>query len=283
MPPCCCSDGTTGCDNIADGCGTAAGRFILNDEPAGSQNSHLEFLISAMTDLVMIHTKDPDFYVLMSHILATAGFRASLVEDFDAVASSDLPAVAAVLVDSGNNVDAVTAFCSALKANPSTAHLPLLALVRASDEQSYLSLLKAGIDEGFVRPVSPERILSYLRAISPLDTSSAVSPVSSRPLLRFGDIEVDEQTRLVRSKAGSAQLSPIEFRLLKRLLDTPGRVLSRGDLIEAAWPANHHVNARTVDVHIAKLRRALEETTGRTIIRTIRSTGYVADITHDDR
>jgi two-component system phosphate regulon response regulator PhoB len=236
-----------------------------------------------MTDLVMIHSRDPDFYVLMSHILVAAGFRASLAEDFEAVAGTDVPAMIAVLVDTCDNIDAVTAFCNALKANPSTAHLPLLALIRARHEQSYLSLLKAGIDEGFVRPVSPERILSYLRAISPSSPCSAVSPISPRPLVRFGDLDIDEQTRLVRCKTGSVQLSPIEFRLLKRLLEAPGRVLSRHDLIEAAWPANHHVNARTVDVHIAKLRRALEETTGRALIRTIRSNGYVADITHDDR
>lgn len=236
-----------------------------------------------MTDLVMIHSKDPDFYMLMSHILATAGFRASLAEDFEAVMGNDVAAMVAVLVDTGDNVDVVSAFCNRLKADPATAHLPLIALILARHEQSYLSLLKAGIDEGFVRPVSPERILSYLRAISPSSPSSAVSQVSHRPLVRFGDLEIDEQTRLVRCEAGSAQFSPIEFRLLKRLLEAPGRVLSRDDLIATAWPANHHVNARTVDVHIAKLRRALEEATGRAIIRTIRSNGYVADIANDDR
>ena len=236
-----------------------------------------------MTDLVMIHSKDPDFYILMSHILATAGFRASLAEDFEAVVGSDVPTMIAVLVDTSDNIDGVTAFCTRLKATASTVHLPLLALIRAVDDQSYLRLLKAGIDEGFVRPVSPERILSYLRAISPSSPSSAMSPISPRPLVRFGNLEIDEQTRLVRCKTGSVQLSPIEFRLLKRLLEAPGRAFSRDDLIKAAWPADHHVNVRTVDVHIAKLRRALEETTGRAIIRTIRSNGYVADITHDNQ
>lgn len=232
-----------------------------------------------MTELVMIHSKDPDFYMLMSHILATAGFQASLAEDFEAVAGSEVPAIIAVLVDTCDNIDAVTAFCNALKAEASTAHLPLLALIRARHEQSYLSLLKAGIDEGFVRPVSPERILSYLRAISRANPSFTAPQISLRPLIRFGDLEVDEQTRLVRCKAGSVQLSPIEFRLLKRLLEAPGRVFSRSDLIETVWPESHHVNARTVDVHIAKLRRALVETTGRAIVRTIRSNGYVVDIT----
>ena len=238
--------------------------------------------MSIKVDLVMIHTKDADFYMLMSHILATAGFQVSLVEDLETVMDADLTAMVAVLIDSCDNTHAVTAFCNRLKANSSTAHLPLLALIRARHEQSYLGLLKAGIDEGFVRPVSPERILSYLRTISPSASNSALFQISPRPVHRIGDLEVDEQTRLIRGKAASAQLSPIEFRLLQRLLETPGRVLSRTDLIATVWPVSHHVNSRTVDVHIAKLRRALEETTGRSIIRTVRSNGYVADITPED-
>jgi two-component system, OmpR family, phosphate regulon response regulator PhoB len=238
--------------------------------------------MSATADVVLIYTEDADFYMLLSHILATAGFKASLVEDLETVMGADLTAMVAVLIDSCDNTHALTAFCNGLKENPSTAHLPLLALIRARHEQSYLDLLKAGIDEGFVRPVSPERILSYLRTISPSASNSAVFQTSPRPVRRIGDLEVEGQTRLIKGKVASAQLSPIEFRLLQRLLETPGRVLSRADLIATVWPESHHVNARTVDVHIAKLRRALEETTGRAIIRTIRSNGYVADVGHDD-
>lgn len=238
--------------------------------------------MSTMAGLVMIHTRDADFYMLLSHILAKAGFQASLVEDCETVMGADLTSIVAVLIDTCDNTNAVTSFCNGLKADPSTAHLPLLALIRARHEQSYLCLLKAGIDEGFVRPVSPERILSYLRAIRPSGSNSAMCQTSPRPVHRIGDLEVDEQTRMIRGKTASAQLSPIEFRLLLRLLEMPGRVLSRADLIATAWPVSHHVNSRTVDVHIAKLRRALEETTGSPIIRTIRSNGYVADLPFED-
>ena len=233
-----------------------------------------------MTDLVLIHSQDPDFYILMSHILATAGFRASLADDFESVAGCDAPPLIAVLVDASDDMEGVTSFCTRIKGNSSTAHLPLLALIRANQEQGYLSLLKAGIDEGFVRPVSPgtDTILSA-RDFSVGDRHGGFVHFITSPVLRFGDLELDEQTRLIRYKSGSAQLSPIEFRLLKRLLEASGRVLSRGDLIKTAWPAAQHVNARTVDVHIAKLRRSLEETMGRAVIRTIRSNGYVADIT----
>lgn len=285
MLPCYCSDGTTGCGDPAIANATPAGPLIaIGTGRAGHSHNHTPGgLISTMTDLVMIHSRDPDFYMLMSHILATAGFRASLAEDFESVAGAEIAAIAAVLVDTADDIDAVTAFCKTLKTSDLTSHLPLLALIRARHEQSYLNLLKTGIDDVFVRPVSPERILSYLRAISLPSSDRAGASTSPRPLFRFGDLEFDEQARLVRCKTGSVQLSPIEFRLLKRLLETPGRVLSRDDLIATAWPVNHHVNARTVDVHIAKLRRAIQETTEQVIIRTIRSNGYVADITHDDQ
>lgn len=94
----------------------------------------------------------------------------------------------------------------------------------------------------------------------------------------FGDIEIDVQTRVVRSDRGRVHLSPIAFRLLRRLLQTPGHVVSRAQLIEAAWPANSHVSTRTVDVHIANLRRDMAATSGSTSIQTVRSSGYVAVI-----
>lgn len=229
-----------------------------------------------MTDRILIHSQDPDFYMLMSHILANAGYVSSLVEDTGSLAGSMLKSTVAVIFDTSNNIAGATELCLALKRNPATFHVPLIALVRARDEGHYLHLLKAGFDEGFVRPVSPERILSFLRSLP----GAGAGPTGQPPVasFRFGDFDIDEDTRLLRGIEGSKQLSPIEFRLLRRLLQSPGRVLSRDDLIEGAWPPDHYVQARTVDVHIGNLRRALEQQTGRRVIRTIRSNGYVADI-----
>lgn len=231
-----------------------------------------------MAGLVIIHSRDPDFYMLMSHILATSGFKTQPADDLAAILTAPLLEVAAILLDTSDNIDQLARFCREVKAHGPTAHLPIAALIRARHEQSYLLLLKAGIDEGFVRPVSPERILAYLHGLAGTIAKSDPQGFEMQVERQFGDIEIDAQTRVVRSEQGSVHLSPIAFRLLRRLLQTPGHVVSRAELIEAAWPANSHVSARTVDVHIANLRREMAATTGHTSIRTVRSSGYVAVI-----
>ncbi|MCV3739536.1 response regulator transcription factor [Rhizobium sp. TRM96647] len=228
-----------------------------------------------MTELVVIHSKDPDFYLLISHILTNSGFPTALAETVEALSEPRIAAALATIVDCSTDPGTNLLFCRAHKSNPATAHLPLLALIPARQESHLLPLLKAGIDEALIRPVSPEHVIAYLRGLC--DRRHGASRARLQPSLRFDDLEIDESLRMIKSDLGSAQLSPIEFRLLKRLIEEPGRVRDRNDLIQAAWPPNFHVEHRTVDVHIAKLRRRLKQTTGKKIIRTIRSTGFVVD------
>jgi two-component system phosphate regulon response regulator PhoB len=228
-----------------------------------------------MTDLVIIHSNDPDLYLLMSHILATSGYPTALVETASGLSRPEISNALATIVDCSADPSGVLPFCRAYKISSAIAHVPLLALIQARQESRLLQLLKAGIDDVFVRPVSPEHIIAYLNGLSA--KRHGHSRARSQPLLRFGDLEIDESSRIIKSGTGSVQLSPIEFRLLKRLIEEPGRVRDRNDLIEAAWPSNFHVEERTVDVHIAKLRRRLEQAVGKKMIRTIRSSGFVID------
>lgn len=99
-----------------------------------------------MTDVVMIHSSDPDFYMLMSHILATSGLKTLPADDLAAILSAPLAETAAILVDTSDNIEQLARFCREVKAHGLTAHLPIAALIRARHEQSYLCLLKAGID-----------------------------------------------------------------------------------------------------------------------------------------
>jgi two-component system phosphate regulon response regulator PhoB len=228
-----------------------------------------------MANLVMIYSKDPDFYMLMSHILATSGFDSLPVDGLEAVLAAPLPTIVAILVDTSDGIDRPTRFCAETKANSLTRHLPIAALIPARHEHSYLQLLKAGIDEGFTRPISPERVLNYLHGLARTRRKPDLPATLTEDIRQFGDLHIDPQTRLVRSEHGSTHLSPIKFSLLRRLLKTPGHVVSRAELIEAAWPDRGHVSARTVDVHIANLRRDIATTIGHTSIRTVRSSGYV--------
>lgn len=228
-----------------------------------------------MANLVMIYSQDPDFYMLMSHILATSGFDTLPVIGLETVLTAPLPTIVAILVDTSCGIERLTRFCEELKATPLTSDLPIVALIPPHHQQSYLPLLKAGIDEGFMRPVSPERVLTYLRGLP--GTAQMANPLGSltHNVSQLGEFEIDHKTRLLRSGHRSAHLSPIKFSLLRRLLQTPGHVVSRAQLIEAAWPDRKHVSARTVDVHIANLRRDIANTTTYTSIRTVRSSGYV--------
>ena len=228
-----------------------------------------------MTNLVLIYSKDPDFYMLMSHILATSGFGTFPADGLDAVLAAPLPDIAAILVDTSDGIERLTRFCEEVKTCSRTANLPIVALIPARHEESYLLLLKAGIDEAFMRPISPERILVYLHGLS--GTRRKQDPPSSLigDVCQFGDLEIDTQTRRLSNGDRTTHLSPIKFSLFRRLLQSPGQVVSRAELIRAGWPERGHVSARTVDVHIANLRRDIATTTRHTSIRTVRSSGYV--------
>lgn len=227
-----------------------------------------------MTDLVIIHSRDPDFFMLIGHILASAGFASTLATEGGIPSAGEAPTALAAIIDCSGDPDEAVAFCNSFARLGEPGRTPLLALVPAQRDRHVLQLLQAGIDEVFVRPVSPEHILIHLRAMRGAKGSPATG--KGRVLL-FGALEIDEGLRSIRAQHGSAQLSPIEFRLLKRLIEEPGLVRDRNDLIAAAWPTSLHVEDRTVDVHIGKLRRHLRRTMGQPLIRTVRSSGFVIE------
>lgn len=228
-----------------------------------------------MTDLVIIHSRDPDFILLIGHILASAGFASTLATEGAIPSAGEAPTALAAIIDCSGDPDEAVAFCTRFaRQGEAGGRTSLLALVPAQRDRHVLQLLKAGIDEVFVRPVSPEHILIHLRALRGARGSPATGKGRA---MRFGALEIDEGLRSIRAQHGSAQLSPIEFRLLKRLIEEPGLVRDRNDLIAAAWPTSLHVEDRTVDVHIGKLRRHLRRTMGQPLIRTVRSSGFVIE------
>lgn len=231
-----------------------------------------------MPDLVVIHSRDPDFSLLMSHILAGAGFSPLIAEHAEALGPPEISKSLAIIIDCKGIAQETLAFCEAIRKAAVTTLPPFIAMVPAQQAQDVLQLLSSGIDQVFIRPVSPEHLLMCLRAIrSGASELTDAESRSSPSIRRFGNLEIDDDRRMLRSDAAQAHLSPIEFRLLRRLLEEPGRVRARDDLVTAAWPGQRHVDHRTVDVHIGKLRRHLRAVTGHDVIRTIRSNGFVID------
>jgi two-component system, OmpR family, phosphate regulon response regulator PhoB len=109
-----------------------------------------------------------------------------------------------------------------------------------------------------------------------------VRPALAGGHLRFADLEMDLAAHKVRRGGRAVALGPTEFRLLRHFLEHPGRVFSRERLLDAVWPHDAEIEARTVDVHIRRLRKALNEGGGKDIVRTVRSAGYSLDEGGDD-
>lgn len=230
--------------------------------------------------LVLVCSGNANFYVLLAHILASEGFQTMLVSEEEVVEQAALRPVAAIVLDSAGDSDLTLRTCAAIKASDVTSRIPTIAIVSSGDERYYLALLKAGIDENFVRPISPARLLAYLGSLphNGANDQQPTDPARQEAAAIFGALTVEPGRRLVRYGDEKIQFGPIEFNLLRCLLEAPGRVRTRLELIEAAWPSNRYVQPRTVDVHVARLRRELERLTGRPLIRTIRATGYAIDI-----
>lgn len=230
-----------------------------------------------MNPEVLFWSKNPDLYVAFSHIFAVEGLRLVLLDENDLSELSARTSVAAIVLDTENNAEHALRLCNLIKTDLTTAHIPLLALIPSGDERHYLDLIKAGVNESFVRPTSPARILGYLQSVMS-KMPQWLDIKRDNGIFRIGELSLEASQRSVRYGAQEIQIGPIEFKLLYRLLQLPGRVFSRSELIEAAWPRNYYVQPRTVDVHIGRLRRLLKHMTGHDIIHTIRCSGYKADL-----
>jgi two-component system phosphate regulon response regulator PhoB len=162
--------------------------------------------------------------------------------------------------------------CRRIRRAPETRALPVIMLTARGEESDRVRGLDSGADDYVVKPFSPSELVARLRAVIRRAQPSAVDEV-----LHFADVTMDLAAHRV-SRAGKAiHLGPTEFRLLRHLLRYPGRVFSREQLLDAVWGHDVYVEARTVDVHIRRLRKALNADSVGDIVRTVRSAGYAID------
>lgn len=151
--------------------------------------------------------------------------------------------------------------------------IPIIMLTARGEEEDKVTGLNTGADDYMVKPFSPRELIARLRALlrrTSLDQGTG--------LLRYEDLEVDTSTHKVRRNGVPIHLSPKEFRLLLTLIEKPGKVFSREHLLNLVWGHNVYVEDRTVDVHIRRLRQALDIGGETGIIRTVRGSGYALDI-----
>ena len=162
--------------------------------------------------------------------------------------------------------------CRQLRRQTSTANLPIIMLTARGEEGDRVRGLDAGADDYVSKPFSPTELVARIRAVL-----RRIRPALADEALNYADIVMDLVAHRVTRGGKPVHLGPTEFRLLRHLMEHPGRVFSREQLLDAVWGKDVYVEARTVDVHIRRLRIALNGEDQADVIRTVRAAGYALD------
>ncbi len=164
--------------------------------------------------------------------------------------------------------------CRRLRGRMDMRNVPIIMLTARGEESDRIRGLDTGADDYITKPFSMTELLARLRAVM-----RRVRPGLAEDVVKLGDITMDRATRRVRRANRDIHLGPTEYRLLDHLMQFPGRVFSREQLLDTVWGSDVYVEARTVDVHVGRLRKALVLDSERDPIRTVRSAGYSFDET----
>jgi two-component system, OmpR family, phosphate regulon response regulator PhoB len=162
--------------------------------------------------------------------------------------------------------------CRQIRRAPASRTLPIIMLTARGEEGDRVRGLNSGADDYIVKPFSPAELIARVRAVM-----RRAQPASVEEVLRFGDVAMDLAAHRVTRNGKPIHLGPTEFRLLRFLMQHPGRVFSREQLLDRVWGHDVYVEVRTVDVHIRRLRKALNAGKAVDLIRTVRAAGYALD------
>jgi two-component system phosphate regulon response regulator PhoB len=162
--------------------------------------------------------------------------------------------------------------CRQLRRLPETRRLPIVMLTARGEEGDKLRGLDAGADDYVTKPFSPSELIARLRAVL-----RRARPEREDETLKYQDLIMDLASHRVKRNGREVHLGPTEFRLLRHLLENQGRVFSREQLLDMVWGRDVYVEPRTVDVHIRRLRKAINNDDESDLIRTVRAAGYALD------
>ena len=163
--------------------------------------------------------------------------------------------------------------CRRLRQRNETRNVPIIMLTARGEESDRVRGLDTGADDYLVKPFSMTELTARIRAVL-----RRIRPGLAEDRVRRGDLLIDRVAHRVKRAGAEIHLGPTEFRLLDYLMQHPGRVFSREQLLDAVWGSDVYVEARTVDVHIGRLRKALGVSDDDDPIRTVRSAGYSLDL-----
>src|SRR3954470_3396709 len=226
-----------------------------------------------MKPTVMIVEDEASLVTMLRYNLEKEGYNVTEASDGEeAVTVADETPPDAVILDwmlprmSGIEV------CRQLRRKPETRHVPIIMLTARSEETDKVRGLNVGADDYMTKPFSMPELVARVRALL-----RRAKPSQAKGQLTFGDITLDLDAHRVSRGGKYVHLGPTEFRLLQYLMERPGTVFSREELLNGVWGADIYVEPRTVDVHIRRLRKALNVGDSADVIRTVRAAGYSLD------
>lgn len=232
---------------------------------------------SALKPLILIVEDEVDLVTLLKYNLEKEGFRVLTAHDGEeGLLLADEQSPHLILLDWMLPLMSGLEVCRQLRRNPKTREIPVIMLTARGEEADKVRGLNSGADDYISKPFSPTELVARIRAV--LRRSS---PGLSEEQLRFADLVMDLAAHRVRRDTRDIHLGPTEFRLLRHFMQHPGRVFSREQLLDIVWGHDVYVEPRTVDVHIRRLRKALNEDELPDLIRTVRSAGYALDTKQD--
>jgi two-component system, OmpR family, phosphate regulon response regulator PhoB len=227
-----------------------------------------------MTASILVVEDDPALAELLRWNLESEGYHVRHTPDGEEallLVKEELPD--AILLDwMIENVPGIEV-CRRLRRDKEAAKVPILMLSARGDEEDRIRGLKTGADDYLTKPFSPRELLARIEALLRRSQPSTIGEA-----LHAGDIEMDIAGHSVRRTGIALHLGPTEFRLLRHFMERPGRVQSREQLLDAVWGMNSEIDERTVDVHIKRLRNALDVPGAKDVIRTVRTMGYVLSV-----
>ena len=225
-----------------------------------------------MKHLIMVVEDEEALGLMLKYNLEKEGFDVIVESRGNKVLPSvekNLPAV--ILLDWMLPEMSGVEICKLIRSKPDIKNIPIIMLTAKGEEEDKVKGLSAGADDYVTKPFSIPELMARVKT----QLRRSPEPVTEKELI-FEDIRMDLGSKKVFRGDNYIHLGPTEFRLLKMLMETPGKVFSREFLLKNVWGNNIYVESRTVDVHIRRLRRSLNEH-GPDYIRTVRATGYAID------
>ncbi len=244
--------------------------MLGNVEARGANGATMN---AALKPLVLIVEDEADIVTLLKYNLEKDSFRVVTATDGEEallLAGEQTPHI--VLLDWMLPLMSGLEVCRQLRRNAKTRDIPIIMLTARGEEGDRVRGLNSGADDYITKPFSPTELVARMRAVL-----RRASPGMTDETLQFADVTMDLAAHRVRRNGRDIHLGPTEFRLLRHFMQHPGRVFSREQLLDLVWGHDVYVEPRTVDVHIRRLRKAMNEETELDLIRTVRSAGYALD------